>query len=147
MIELNHKQAFSLEGRRVYVAGHNGMVGSALFRRLSKEKCEILSVDRKQLDLKDSKAVNEWFKMNKPEVVFFAAARVGGIYANNTYPVDFLLDNLAIQNSVISASFDNEVKKKRAAIVKDKWEKCDSKTSIARKVAKSFSCDCNRMYV
>ena len=111
MIEFNHKQAFSLEGRRVYVAGHNGMVGSALLRRLSKEKCEILSVDRKQLDLKDGKAVNEWFKINKPEVVFFAAALVGGIFANKTYPVDFLLDNLAIQNSVITASFDNEVKK------------------------------------
>ena len=111
MIEFNHKQVFSLEGRRVYVAGHNGMVGSALLRRLSKEKCEILSVDRKQLDLKDGKAVNEWFEKNKPEVVFFAAALVGGIYANKTYPVDFLLDNLAIQNSVIAASFDNEVKK------------------------------------
>ena len=111
MIESNHKQAFSLEERRVYVAGHNGMVGSALLRRLSKEKCEILSVDRKQLDLKDDKAVNEWFEKNKPEVVFFAAALVGGIFANKTYPVDFLLDNLAIQNSVITASFDNEVKK------------------------------------
>ena len=63
------------------------------------------------MDLKNGEAVNKWFEKNKPEVVFFAAALVGGIYANKAYPVDFLLDNLAIQNSVITASFDNEVKK------------------------------------
>ena len=107
----SQKKIFSLEGRRVFVAGHNGMVGSALLRRLSKEKCDILTVDRKQLDLKNFKAVNDWFSENKPEAVFFAAALVGGIYANKTYPVDFLSDNLAIQNSVITASFNNEVKK------------------------------------
>ena len=107
----SQKKIFSLEGRRVFVAGHNGMVGSALLRRLSKEKCDILTVDRKQLDLKNFKIVNNWFAKKKPEAIFFAAALVGGIYANKTYPVDFLSDNLAIQNSVITASFNNEVKK------------------------------------
>ena len=110
-MSLSRKKIFSLEGRRVFVAGHNGMVGSALLRRLAKENCDILTVDRKQLDLKNFKIVNNWFAKKKPEAIFFAAALVGGIYANKTYPVDFLSDNLAIQNSVITASFNNEVKK------------------------------------
>ena len=107
----NKKELFSLEGKKVFVAGHNGMVGNALLRRLSKVKCDILTVEKKHLDLKNYNEVNEWFSVNKPQVVFLAAAKVGGIYANETYPVEFLYDNLAIQNSVISASYNHNTEK------------------------------------
>ena len=102
---------FSLKGKRVYVAGHTGMVGSALIRRLKIMDCKILRVDSSDLDLKDYVAVNKWFKENKPDVVFMAAAKVGGIHANNIYPVEFLYENIAIQNSLISNSFQHKVKK------------------------------------
>ena len=81
---------FSLKGKRVYVAGHTGMVGSALLRRLKIMDCKILKVDSSDLNLKDYVAVNNWFKENKPDVVFMAAAKVGGIFANASYPVEFI---------------------------------------------------------
>jgi len=95
---------FRLRGRPVYVAGHRGMVGSALVRRLASEECQILTADREDVDLRDQAAVRRWFDENRPEVVLMAAARVGGIYANDRFPGDFLYDNLAIATSVIESA-------------------------------------------
>ncbi len=100
-----------LKNKRVFVAGHNGMVGSALIRRLAEEECSILTADRTELDLTQQEPVEQWFKENKPDYVFLAAAKVGGILANSQYPVDFLADNLAIQSNVIRSAVSNEVKK------------------------------------
>ena len=102
---------FSLNGKRIFVAGHNGMVGGALVRLLKKIDCEILTATSNELDLKKTIEVDEWFDENKPDTVFLAAAKVGGILANSSYPADFLFDNLAIQNSVISNSFKHKIKK------------------------------------
>ncbi len=95
---------FDPTNRRIFVAGHRGMVGSAVVRRLKSENCKILTADRKILDLRDEGATSEWMLENKPDAVIMAAARVGGIVANNTYPVDFLQENLSIQNSVFAAA-------------------------------------------
>jgi GDP-L-fucose synthase len=95
---------YPLEGRRVFIAGHRGMVGSALFRRLSDEDCEILTVTRDDLDLRDQQAVVHWFAKNLPDTVFLAAARVGGIQENATHPAEFLFDNLVIATNVIEAA-------------------------------------------
>jgi GDP-L-fucose synthase len=97
-------QPFDLSGKRVYVAGHRGMVGSAIVRRLEQEKCEILTVGREVLDLKDQAAVRLWFDTHSPDAVFLAAAKVGGILANDSYPADFLYDNLMIEANIIEAS-------------------------------------------
>jgi GDP-L-fucose synthase len=97
-------EAFSLSGKRVYVAGHRGMVGSALVRRLAGENCEVLTSDRNAVDLKDQRATLAWLKDAKPDAVFVAAAKVGGILANDTYPADFLYDNLMIEANVIEAA-------------------------------------------
>ncbi|WP_395678445.1 GDP-L-fucose synthase family protein [Inquilinus sp.] len=93
-----------LRGKRVWVAGHRGMVGSALCRRLSTEACEILTVDRRTVDLTDQAATNAWVEQARPELVFVAAARVGGIIANATYPADFLYDNLMIAANIVHAA-------------------------------------------
>jgi len=95
---------FPLGGRRIFVAGHRGMVGSALVRRLAQEDCRILTVGRDAVDLRDQAAVDRWFDEHRPEAVLLAAARVGGIHANETCPGDFLYDNLAIASNVIEAS-------------------------------------------
>ncbi len=97
--------SYSLRGRRVWVAGHRGMVGSALVRRLEREECEILTVGRDQLDLRDAAAVTTWMERERPVTVLLAAAKVGGIHANDTYPADFLFDNLTIETSIIHAAF------------------------------------------
>ncbi len=102
---------FPLAGRRVFVAGHAGMVGSALVRRLAREDCEVLTAPRAQLDLADARAVAAWFAAERPQVVFLAAARVGGIEANRTRPADFLRDNLAIQLAVIHEAWRAGVEK------------------------------------
>jgi len=97
---------------KVFVAGHKGLVGSALYRELSKNKhYEIIVKDRNKLDLLNKEEVFDFFRKEKPGWVFLAAAKVGGIYANSTYPVEFLLDNLNVQNNIIQASFENNVKK------------------------------------
>jgi GDP-L-fucose synthase len=90
--------------RRIWVAGHRGMVGSAILRRLAGEDVEILSVDRRDVDLRERDAVRQWVARAKPDVIVLAAAKVGGILANNSYPVDFLFDNLAIETNVIQAA-------------------------------------------
>ena len=95
---------FDLHGKRVYVAGHRGMVGSALVRRLASEDCQILTAGRDVVDLRDQQAVARWFDEHRPDAVFLAAARVGGIYANNAQPGDFLYDNLALETNVIEGA-------------------------------------------
>lgn len=91
-------------GKRVYVAGHRGMVGSAIVRRLAAEGCELLTAAREELDLRRQADVERWMQRQRPEVVFLAAARVGGILANTLYPVDFLYDNLMLEANVIHAA-------------------------------------------
>jgi GDP-L-fucose synthase len=102
---------FELKGKTVFVAGHRGMVGSALVRRLARENVELLTVDRRELDLRDQAAVFDWFTCKTPQVVFLAAAKVGGIVANNTLRAEFLYDNLAIAANVIHAAYRNGVEK------------------------------------
>ncbi|WP_051666708.1 GDP-L-fucose synthase [Pedobacter sp. R20-19] len=97
---------------KIYVAGHKGMVGSAIERALTQQGyTNIVKRTSKQLDLTDKLEVDHFFATEKPEYVFLAAAKVGGILANNTYPADFLFQNINIQNNVIHASFVNKVKK------------------------------------
>lgn len=95
---------FPLTGRRVWVAGHRGMVGSALVRRLAREDCEVLTVDRSVLDLRRQRETEDWIAQARPDAIFLAAARVGGIAANDAYPGEFLHDNLAIQTNVIEGA-------------------------------------------
>lgn len=102
---------FELRGKRVWVAGHKGMVGSALVRRLAREQCEIVTVDRREVDLRDPGAVEAWMGRIKPDAVFVAAAKVGGILANSTYPVQFLHDNLMISTSIIDGAHKTGVAK------------------------------------
>jgi GDP-L-fucose synthase len=102
---------FPLTGRRVWVAGHGGMVGSALLRRLASEDCDVLTVARKEVDLREQAEVRAWMAGEKPDVVFLAAATVGGIVANDTYPADFLYDNLMIEANITDAAFRNGVRK------------------------------------
>jgi GDP-L-fucose synthase len=102
---------FELKGKTVFVAGHRGMVGSALVRRLAQEDVKLLTVPRRELDLADQKAVFDWFAKNTPQVVFLAAAKVGGIVANNTLRAEFLYDNLAIATNVIHAAHLNRTEK------------------------------------
>lgn len=102
---------FPLEGKRVWVAGHRGMVGSAIVRRLASEGCEILTAGRDVLDLGRQSAVETWIAKNKPDAIFMAAAKVGGILANDTYPADFLYNNLVIETNIIDAAWRNGVGK------------------------------------
>ena len=100
------------EDSRIYVAGHRGLVGSAILRKLQAEGyTHLLTRTRAELDLMDRAAVERFFNDERPEYVFLAAAKVGGILANNNYPADFIRDNLAIQNNVIEASYHSEVEK------------------------------------
>lgn len=97
---------------KIYVAGHRGLVGSAIVRNLEeKGYTNIIYRTHKELDLTNQEAVRIFFEQEKPEYVFLAAAKVGGIHANNTYPADFIYDNLMIQNNVIKAAHDFKVKK------------------------------------
>lgn len=97
---------------RIYIAGHRGMVGSAILKKLEKEGySNLITKTSKELDLRDQIAVAAFFKLEKPEFVFLAAAKVGGIVANNTYRAEFLFDNLQIQNNIIHQSYLNDVKK------------------------------------
>jgi GDP-L-fucose synthase len=95
---------FELKGKTVFVAGHRGMVGGALLRRLASEDVKLLTVGRSEVDLRDQAAVNTWFAARRPQAVFLAAAKVGGIVANNTLRGEFLYDNLVIATNVIHAA-------------------------------------------
>src|ERR1700716_466455 len=102
---------FELKGKTVFVAGHRGMVGSALVRRLASENIELLTVRRSEVDLRDQAAVFGWFARVRPQIVFLAAAKVGGIVANNTLRAEFIYDNLIIATNVIHAAHTNGAEK------------------------------------
>ena len=102
---------FPLKGKRVWVAGHRGMVGSAIVRRLQREDCEILSATRAEVDLRDPAQVDAFLGAARPDAVFMAAAKVGGILANDRYPADFLYENLMIAANVTEAAHRHQVGK------------------------------------
>jgi GDP-L-fucose synthase len=102
---------YSLAGKRIWVAGHRGMVGSALVRRLEREGGEIVTVDRQKVDLRREEQVRAWMAEAKPQAVFLAAAKVGGILANDTRPAEFLYDNIAMEANVIDAAYRTGVEK------------------------------------
>jgi GDP-L-fucose synthase len=102
---------FELKGKTVFVAGHRGMVGGALSRRLASEDVKLLTAARSEVDLRDQAAVNKWFAARRPQVVFLAAAKVGGIAANNTLRAEFIYDNLIIATNVIQAAHVNGTEK------------------------------------
>jgi GDP-L-fucose synthase len=95
---------FSLDGKRVWVAGHRGLVGSAIMRRLATEGCQLLTAGHDELDLCNQSAVDGWILAHKPQAIVLSAAKVGGILANSTHPVDFLYDNLMIEANVLHAA-------------------------------------------
>jgi len=100
-----------LHNKRIFVAGHRGMVGSALVRRLAEEECEIITADRHAVDLIRQNEVEDFLSEKKPHIVLLAAARVGGIFANNDQPAQFLYDNMMIEANVIHAAHTNDVEK------------------------------------
>lgn len=104
-------QPYELRGKRVFVAGHTGMAGSAIVRRLASEGCTVLTASRSELDLTRQDPTEGWLAKHKPHAVFLAAGRVGGIYANSTYPADFIDDNLAIALNVIHGAHKAGVEK------------------------------------
>ncbi len=99
------KTVYSLGGKRVFVAGHRGMVGTAICRRLETEGCEVLTAPRPELDLRRQSDVDAWFNAHRPQAVILAAGTVGGILANSSRPAEFLFDNLAIETNVIDAAY------------------------------------------
>lgn len=100
---------YNLSGKRIWVAGHRGMVGGAVVRRLAQEDCEVITAGRDVVDLVDQAAVNTWVSKEKPDAIIIAAAKVGGIKANSDYPVDFLYHNLMIQANIAHAAHKNDV--------------------------------------
>jgi GDP-L-fucose synthase len=102
---------YALTGKKVYVAGHRGMVGSAIVRRLETEGCTVLTATRGEVDLERQVSVESWFAENRPDAVFLAAAKVGGIMANDTMPADFLYRNLMIEANIIHAAHNNGTEK------------------------------------
>ena len=102
---------YDLAGKRVYVAGHRGMVGSALVRRLAREGCHVLTATRAELDLTRQADVEAWMEKERPDAVFLAAAKVGGILANDSFPADFLYDNLILEANIIHAAHTVGVEK------------------------------------
>jgi GDP-L-fucose synthase len=105
------RSEFSLTGQKVFVAGHRGMVGSAIVRRLQREECAILTASRDELDLRRQTDVEGWMERYRPDAVFVAAAKVGGIMANDAYPADFIVDNLSIQTNLIQTAWRIGVRK------------------------------------
>lgn len=103
--------SYSLGGKKIWVAGHRGMVGAAIVRRLELEDCDLLLAGREVVDLSDQRAVGAWMASYRPECIVVAAAKVGGIHANNVAPVDFLQNNLIIQNNILEAAHQNHVER------------------------------------
>ncbi len=103
--------AYKLAGKRIWVAGHRGMVGSAIVRRLSREPCEIVTVERGRVDLVKQTPVAQWLELTKPQAVIVAAAKVGGILANDVYPAEFLYENLMIEANIIEGARRAHVEK------------------------------------
>lgn len=103
--------AYDLSGKRVFVAGHRGMVGSAIVRRLETLDCDIIMLSRDKVDLRNQAGVRAWFERERPDAVFLAAAKVGGIFANELYPAEFIHDNLVIQTNVIDAAYRTDCEK------------------------------------
>ena len=100
-----------LKGKKIFIAGHNGLVDSSIVREMNSIGINPLTVEKEDLDLLYQDRVEKWFERNKPEIVVLAAARVGGIYANENYPVQFILENLRIQTNVIESCYKYKVKK------------------------------------
>lgn len=110
-VQSPRRQTLSLAGRRVWVAGHGGMVGAALTRALGRQNAVLLTVSRDELDLRRQSETEAWISLHRPEFIFMAAARVGGILANDSYPARFLYDNLLIQSNVVEAARPAGVRK------------------------------------
>lgn len=108
---MTEEAVYSLEGKKVYIAGHRGMVGSALMRRLASEGCEIVTVGREAVDLRRQEQVEAWMMAERPQAVFVPAATVGGILANDTRPAEFLYDNLMIEANIIHTAWNAGVEK------------------------------------
>lgn len=104
-------ETFNLSGRRVWVAGHRGMVGSAIVRGLEGEGCEVLTAGRAEVDLRDQRQTRDWIMTNRPDAIFLAAATVGGILANDSEPARFLYDNLVIASNIINAAHEAKTEK------------------------------------
>ena len=102
---------YDLTGKRIWVAGHRGMVGGAVVRRLASEGCEVITAGRDVVDLVNQKAVHDWMAMSKPDAIVLAAAKVGGIHANATSPMDFLYENLMIESNVLHAAHEANVER------------------------------------
>lgn len=110
-MESANNMEFDFSLKRIWVAGHRGMVGSALVRRLATENCRVLTADRKDVDLRNQAAVERWISNNRPQVIFLAAAKVGGILANASFPAEFLYDNLMIEANIIHSAWKCGVSK------------------------------------
>lgn len=108
---MTSKTEYTLRGKRVWVAGHRGMAGSAILRRLETEDCDILTVNHDQVDLRRQEPVETWMAEQRPQAVFVAAATVGGILANSTRPAEFIYDNLAIESNIIHTAWKTGVEK------------------------------------
>lgn len=100
-----------IAGKRTFVAGHSGLLGSAVVGRLASEQCALITADRTEVDLTRQTEVESWFQQQKPDLVFVAAAKVGGILANDAYPADFIYENLMIEANIINAAFQVGVEK------------------------------------
>ncbi len=108
---MNLKYQYSLQGKKIFVAGHQGMLGSSICRNLEKKNVEVLSISHDKLDLTRQSDVENWVKSNRPDAIIVAAAKVGGIYANDNYPAEFIYQNLAIEQNLIHAAHLNGVEK------------------------------------
>ncbi len=102
---------YELSGKRIWVAGHRGMVGSAIVRRLAQEPCNVITAGRDVVDLLDQRAVRDWMDRERPDAILLAAAKVGGILANDSFPADFLYENLMIEANIIHAAHQADVER------------------------------------
>ena len=108
---MSKSYSFSLKKKKIWVAGHNGMVGRAIVKKLEDKKLNVLSVNKNELDLTDQSQTFNWIKKNSPQVIFIAAAKVGGILTNSLNQAEFLYQNLMIQNNIIRSAAENNVQK------------------------------------